>query len=178
MNLTRNFLYAIVALLTLALGAFEALSADTPAVKLTEPQPRVGKLYADTGISLGTPDFKDGEYGYFAGVGYQINKHFALDARASHHGLDASGSAIQDLGARAVARLPWRFLSPYGFLGASFDLERDAWHLEPGLGVELGVTNRLQGLSVFAEAGIDTRLENGSLRDSGWKFASGLRLRF
>lgn len=171
MNTIRNFLYALVALLTTALAA---LSAETNAVKLTAPPTNPGKLYADTFLSLRTPDFNRGDYLYGVGVGYQVNKYWAIDGRLAHHGLDAAGSAIQDIGGRLVARMPFEFLSPYTFLGSSFDLERDQWRLQPGGGIELGVNKRLRGLSVFAEGGLDANLRG----QDGYVFTGGVRLRF
>ena len=126
-------------------------------------------LYADTFLSLRTPDFKDSTYGYGIGVGYQVTRHWGADLRLSHQGLDAEGSAVQDIGGRLIARMPWETLQPYTFIGGSFDLERDAWHIDPGVGVAIG--KRLQW---FAEAGIDADLRG----HSGYKFGSGLRLRF
>lgn len=149
-------------------------AAEAPAAKLTAPKPNVGKVYADTFLSLRTPDFNRGDYLYGIGVGYQVTKHWAFDVRASHHGLDAAGSAIQDLGGRLVARMPFEFLAPYTFLGGSFDLESDSWHLQPGGGIELGVSRSLKGLSVFAEGGLDADLKGRS----GYLFTGGLRLRF
>lgn len=165
---------SLLAALTLGFVFTAPVKAETNAVKLTAPQATPGRVYADTFLSLRTPDFSDGDYLYGVGVGYQITKHWAIDARASHHGLDVNGSAVQDIGGRLVARMPFAFLAPYTFLGASFDLERDAWHLQPGAGIELGVNKRLKGLSVFAEGGLDADL-NGH---SGYLFSSGLRLRF
>jgi hypothetical protein len=151
----------------------QTASANSP-TRLLSAKPKPGRFYADSFLSLRTPNFTDADYGYGVGIGYQANRYWAAEVRASHQGLDASGSAIQDLGGRLVARMPFDFLSPYTFLGASFDLERDRWHLTPGGGIELGVNKRLQGLSVFAEGGLDADL-NGR---SGYLFTGGVRLRF
>jgi hypothetical protein len=141
---------------------------------LLRSRPKPGRFYADSFLSLRTENFTHADYGYGVGVGYQVSKHWSAEVRASHQGLDITGSAIQDLGARLVARMPFEFLSPYTFLGGSFDLERDAWHLTPGAGIELGVTKRLKGLSIFAEGGLDADLHGRS----GYLFGSGIRLRF
>lgn len=173
-------LLVLAIILILGGSAFYACSADTntpavaPVVKLTAPPTNPGGLYADTFLSLRTPDFDHGDYLYGARVGYQITKHWAIDAGVSHHGLDVDGSVVGDIGARLVARMPFEFLSPYTFLGASFDLARDRWHLEPGGGIELGVSKKLQGLSIFAEGGLDADLDG----NSGYKFTGGIRLRF
>ena len=181
---TKVFLYSLLALLA---AAYSALSAETNiaklgptagvqtnAVKLTQPPTNPGKLYADTRLSLRTPNFTSGDYSYAVGIGYQATSVWAVDAQLSHHGLDWEGSAIQDLGARVVARLPFKTVSPYTFLGAAFDLEQDEWRLRPGAGIELGVSRRLRGLSVFAEGGLDANLRG----QSGYLFSSGLRWRF
>jgi hypothetical protein len=164
-------LFATVFFLTTALVG---LSADTNApVKLTAPQTATG-IYADAGLALRTPNFSDGTYGYFAGVGCQITRHWAADIRLTHEGLDADGSAIQDIGGRLVARMPFDFVAPYTFLGGTFDLERDEWRLQPGGGIEIGLTKKLEGLRLFAEGGLDADL-NGH---SGYVFGAGIRLRF
>jgi len=171
----------IIGIIFVALGSLVCFGAETnaaPGVKLTAPETYPGRIYADSFLSLRTPDFDHGDYLYGVGVGYQITKYWAIDARLTHQGLDAEGSAVQDIGGRLVARMPFEFLSPYTFLGASFDLERDNWRIQPGAGVELGVSKSLKGLSVFAEGVLDARLEEGSLRDPAWLFTGGLRLRF
>lgn len=175
MNTLRNFFWATLALVTTVVGA---VSAETNVVKLTAPPTNPGRLYSDTFLSAITPNFIEGDYLSGVGVGYQITKHWGADVRLVHYGLDEDGSLVQGIGPRLVARMPFEFLSPYTFLGASFDLERDLWHLQPGAGIELGVSKKLRGLSIFAEGGIDTRLEDGALRDPGWLFTGGLRLRF
>lgn len=149
--------------------------ADPPKkVGIAYNEPKPGRVYVDSFLSLRTPNFLDADYGYGIGVGYQVNKYWSGEIRVLHHGLDADGSAIQDLGGRLVARMPFEFLAPYTFLGASFDLENDAWHLEPGGGIELGVHQSLKGLSIFGEAGLDADLHGRS----GYKFTSGIRIRF
>ncbi len=164
----------------LSFSATAATNAPAPAPapaetkSLLSARPKPGRAYIDSFLSLRTPNFSEGDYGYGIGVGYQVTKYWALEARASHQGLDVSGSAIQDLGGRLVARMPFDFLSPYTFLGASFDLERDAWHLTPGGGIEIGVNRKLKGLSIFAEGGLDADLKG----HSGYLFSSGVRLRF
>ncbi len=161
-------------------SATAATNAPSPAPGASETKPRLsarpkpGRAYVDSFLSLRTPNFTDGQYAYGVGVGYQVSKHWAIEARGSHQGLDASGSAVQDLGGRLVARMPFEFLSPYTFLGGSFDLERNAWHLTPGGGIEFGVNKRLKGLSLFAEGGLDADLKG----HSGYLFGGGLRLRF
>lgn len=185
MNTLRNFLYAIMALLTTALGALSAENRPAPpplpqaptvesGVKLTAPKPHVGKLYADTFLSLRTPDFTKGDYLYGVGIGYQASPYWSIEGRALHHGLDAAGSAVQSLGGRLVARMPFEFLAPYTFLGATFDLEDDTWRLQPGAGLEIGVSKKLRGLSLFAEGGLDADLRGRN----GYLFTGGVRLRF
>ena len=178
----KTILYTIAGLL---LGAYIALSADAPKqivpgvveearpAKLTEPYTPLG-WYADAGLSLTTPDFNTSEDGYFIGVGYQFTKNWAADLRLGHEGLDFDGHAVQSIGGRLVARMPFNYLSPYTFLGATFDLERDDWRLQPGAGLELGLTKKLEGLRLFAEAGLDADLKGGN----GYLFGAGVRLRF
>lgn len=125
-------------------------------------------LYADTFLSLRTPDFHRSHYGYGVGVGYQVTRHWAADVRLIHHGLDAEGSVVQDIGGRLVARMPWEALQPYTFLGGSFDLERDVWHLQPGAGIAFG-----KQIQAFIEGGLDANLKG----DSGYLFSAGLRFR-
>ncbi len=172
-----TILFSIVCYLAIVLVASSAeTNAPAPAAapaKFTAPPTTLG-LYADAGLSLHTPDFNDGAYGYLAGIGYQFTKYWAADARVTHEGLDAEGSAIQGLGGRLVARMPFNFVAPYTFLGGTFDLERDDWRLQPGAGVELGLTKKLQGLRLFAEGGLDADLKG----HSGYLFSTGIRLRF
>lgn len=171
MNKIETILCALVALLTLTPGV-QSAETNKP-VKLTAPETATG-FYADAGLALRTPNFSDGTYGYFAGVGYQITRHWAADIRLTHEGLDADGSAIQDIGGRLVARMPFDFVAPYTFLGGTFDLERDEWRLQPGGGIEIGLTKKLTGLRLFAEGGLDATLDGRS----GYVFAGGIRLRF
>lgn len=172
MNTTKCLL--ITALLCILAGSYCAYSAELPGGVAPEAPAKQSGLYADTSLYLRTADFKDSTYGYAAAVGYQFSPVWAADARLVHHGLDAEGSAVQDIGGRVIARLPIKTLSPYTFVGASFNLERDIWHLQPGIGIEFGVTERLKGLSVFGEAGLDADLKG----NSGYLFSSGLRWRF
>jgi len=162
-----------IATILLAVGVFYACADTNAPVKLSAPPTSTG-LYADAGISLTTPNFSDGEYGYFAGVGYQITKHWGIDARVGHEGLDIEGHTVQSIGGRLVARMPFDFVAPYTFLGGTFDLERDEWRLQPGGGIELGLTKKLEGLRLFAEGGLDADLKGRS----GYLFGAGVRLRF
>ena len=182
---TKTILHAIVCYLTTLMVALSAEGAaattkrtegteGTAAPKLTAPATNPGKLYADTFLALRTPDFETGDYLYGVGIGYQITKHWAIDARAAHYGLDQNGSGIQSVGGRLVARMPFEFLAPYTFFGATFDIERDQWWLQPGGGIEIGVSKKLKGLSVFAEGGLDADLEG----QNGYLFTGGVRLRF
>lgn len=147
---------------------------ETSKVGIAYNEPKPGRVYLDSFVSLRTPDFTDANYGYGIGVGYQFSKYWSGEIRTLHHGLDADGSAIQDVGGRLVARMPFELLAPYTFIGASFDLERDAWHLQPGAGLEIGVHQSLKGLSLFAEGGLDANLHG----QSGYLFSSGIRIRF
>jgi hypothetical protein len=175
---------SLIVLASLMAAALSALSAEIVPGVVAEPAkptktvvyeaPSEGKLYADAGVRLNTPNFKDGTWGYFVGVGYQASPVWSIDGRLGHGGLDAEGHAIQDLGARVVARLPFKTFSPYTFLGASFSLENDLWRLQPGAGIEFGVSERLKGLSIFAEGGMDADLKG----KNGYLFGSGIRLRF
>ncbi len=131
-------------------------------------------LYYDSFISARTPNFSDATYSYGLGIGYQVSPVWSADLRASHSGFDTRGSVVQDLGGRLVARMPFEFLAPYTFLGASFDLERDRWLIQPGAGIEFGVNKRLRGLSLFAEGGLDADLHGRN----GYVFNGGVRLRF
>jgi|GEM_PF-3900096 hypothetical protein len=148
-------------------------AAETPAPKLTDPYTPSG-WYADAGLSLTTPDFNTSEDGYFLGVGYQITKNWGIDARVSHEGLDINGHAVQAIGGRLVARMPFNYLSPYTFLGGTFNLERDEWRIQPGAGIELGLNKKLEGLRLFAEGAIDANLTG---RNS-YLFNAGIRIRF
>jgi len=163
----------IAAALILAVGLKYACADTNTPVKLTAPPTTTG-FYADVGVSLDTPNFSDGEYGYFAGVGYQITEHWGIDARVAHQGLDIEGHTIQSIGGRLVARMPFGRLAPYTFLGGTFDLERDEWRLQPGGGIELGITKKLEGLRLFAEGGLDADLKG----QNGYLFGAGVRLRF
>jgi hypothetical protein len=184
MNTLQNFACALLGLLTTALAA---LSADGPAstAKSTESAqaaaaPRLAApatstgFYADTFLSLRTADFSAGDYLYGVGVGCQVSPYWAIDGRLTHHGLDADGSAVQSIGGRLVARMPFDFVAPYSFLGGTFDLERDEWRLQPGGGIELGLSKKLTGLRLFAEGGLDADLKGRS----GYLFGAGGRLRF
>ena len=131
-------------------------------------------LYFDSFVTVRTDDFSDATYGYGLGIGYQVSPYWSADVRASHSGFDARGSVVQDLSGRLVARMPFEYVAPYVFLGGSFDLERDRWHLQPGAGIEFGVSRRLRGLSLFAEGALDADLRGRS----GYVFNGGVRLRF
>ncbi len=141
--------------------------------KLTRPSTTSG-FYADAGLSLRTKDFTSSQEGYFVGVGYQVSKHWGADLRLSHKGLDAEGSAIQGVGGRLVARMPFNYLAPYTFLGGTFDLERDEWRLQPGGGVEVSMSKHRDGLRIFAEGGLDADMRGSS----GYQFGAGIRVRF
>lgn len=168
----------------LPVAAAQPIPAEKPGTRNPKPEtaqaglaytrPQPGRVYVDSFLSLRTANFTEADHGYGIGVGYQVTKYWSGEFRMTHHGLDAEGSLIQDLGGRLVARMPFEFLAPYTFLGATFDLERDAWRLQPGAGVELGVHKSLKGLSVFAEGGLDADLHGRS----GYLFTSGLRFRF
>ena len=131
-------------------------------------------LYYDSFVTARTPSFADVTYGYGLGIGYQVSPYWSADLRVGHCGLDTRGSVVQDLGGRLVARMPFELLAPYTFLGASFDLERDRWLIQPGAGIEFGVNKRLRGLSLFAEGGLDADLHGRN----GYVFNGGVRLRF
>jgi hypothetical protein len=175
---TDTILLATVCYLATALVGLSATNAPAPAPapapKLTGSQPKPGRFYADTFLSLATQDFNSTEDGYGVGVGYQVSPHWAVESRIRHVGLDFESLAVQDIGCRIVARMPFDFLSPYTFLGTSYNLSRDDWAFEPGAGVEIGVNKRLKGLSVFAEGGLIANLKG----DGGYLFSSGLRWRF
>jgi len=163
-------------LLALLLGSATLATAAEPAAN-TEHGTRntsAPGLYFDSFASARTPDFQHASYGYGLGVGYQVTKHWGGDLRVIHHGFDADGSVVQSIGGRLVARMPFELLSPYTFLGGTFDLERDEWRLQPGGGIEFGVSKRLRGLSLFAEGGLDADLRG----QSGYLFTTGIRWRF
>lgn len=161
-----------LSLLTLC---FTAPAAEPTVAELVAPPPVTGRLFVDTFTTISTPDFSHGEdWGYGAGVGYQLSKTLSASLRASHKGLNIENNAVSTVGGRLESRLPWRFLSPYGFVGASFDLGPDQWRLNPGIGAEIGITKLMKGLSVFAEGGPDVDLKGHST----WLFATGLRIRF
>lgn len=147
---------------------------DQPVDSLTYVAPNTGRVYFDSGLQLITPDFDEVGYGYGVRLGYQVSKHWAIDFGASHHGLDYDGSAIQDLSGRLVARMPFSFLSPYTFLGGRFDLQRDVWTIEPGAGIELGVSKKLRGLSIYAEGNLRADTEG----HNAYGFGAGVRVRF
>jgi hypothetical protein len=169
----ETVLHAIVLYLSTALVA---LSADTNApVKLTAPPTSTG-FYGDAGLSLRTTNFKKAKYGYGVGVGYQVSEHWGGDIRFGRKGLDVIGSGIQDIGGRLVARMPWQHLSPYVFVGGTFDLERDCWSIQPGAGIELIPNKEWRGLSLFGEAAVDAPTDTAL--EHGWLFSGGVRWRF
>lgn len=178
MRTIQVFLYCLLGLLAAALSALSAdvvpgVTPEAPAVKLTAPPVTTG-FYADTFLSLATQDFDETADGYGIGVGYQITKHWGADVRLAHHGLDIDGHTIQSIGGRLVARMPFDFIAPYSFLGGTFNLEADEWRLQPGAGIELGLSRKLQGLRLFGEAGLDADLRGSN----GYLFTGGLRWRF
>src|SRR6266540_220572 len=128
------------------------------------------RLYFDSFVTARTPNFADATFGYGLGIGYQVSPYWSADIRAGHSGFDARGSVVQDLGGRLVARMPFEFLAPYTFLGASFDLERDRWLIHPGAGIEFDVNKRLRGLSLFTEGGLDADLHG----HNGYVFTGGV----
>lgn len=166
---TKLAILLALAFITLSLPAIEPDPAFAPRKE------SAGRVYFDNFLSLRTTDFSHDEaFGYGLGVGYNFTKVFAADVRVSHEGLNIEGQAVRAVGGRVLARLPWEFLSPYGFLGAEFDLGPDQWRLQPGAGVEIGVSKKLKGLSIFGEAGLDADLKG----KNGFLFSSGLRWRF
>lgn len=154
--------------LLLSILALSAFSAD--------PQEAKAKgWYTDQFLTASTTDFShDDAYGFGLGVGYQVTKVFAADVRLTHDGLHLENNGVSTIGGRVLARLPFKALSPYGFLGASFDLRSDSWRLQPGIGAEIGVSKRLRGLSIFGEAGLDADLRG----QNSFLFGAGLRWRF
>ncbi len=163
-----RLLFAV--LLVGSVGSVGSVGAATD----TQYETRNTHLYFDSFISARTPNFSDATYSYGLGIGYQVSPYWSADIRASHAGFDAHGSVVQGLGGRLVARMPFELLAPYTFLGASFDLERDHWLIQPGAGIEFGVNKRLRGLSLFAEGGLDADLHG----HNGYVFTGGVRLRF
>jgi len=157
-------------------GTRQSAATPTAAPQLSTPRTPdySGSLYFDSFVTVRTPDFADATYGYGLGIGYQVSPYWSAEVRAGHSGFDVRGSVVQDLGGRLVARMPFEYVAPYGFLGGSFDLERDRWHLQPGAGIEFGVNKRLRGLSLFAEGALDADLHGRS----GYVFTGGVRLRF
>ena len=147
--------------------------SENPTYPLTH-SPTHSLLYFDSFVTALTPNFADATYGYGLGIGYQVSPYWSADIRASHSGFDTRGSVVQEVGGRLVARMPFEFLAPYTFLGATFDLERDRWLIQPGAGIEFGVNKRLRGLSLFAEGGLDADLHGRN----GYVFNGGVRLRF
>lgn len=146
-----------------------------PVLPTPLPPPVAGKLFVDTFTTISTPDFSHGEnWGYGAGVGYVFNPTLSASLRVTHAGLNLENNAVSTVGGRVESRLPWTFLSPYGFLGCSYDLGPDQWRIQSGIGAEIGVTKLMKGLSVYAEGGPDLDLRG----HSKWLFAAGLRLGF
>lgn len=135
---------------------------------------RPGRVYMDSGLTLNTSDFDCVDYGYGLRLGYQVSRHWGFDFGVGHHGLDADGSAVQDIGGRLVARMPFQLLSPYVFLGGRFNLERDFWTIEPGAGIELGMDRAMRGLSLYAEGNLKATTDGKNT----YGFGTGVRLRF
>lgn len=150
------------AVFTLSAGS---ASAAAPAVA------HARGFYADQFMTLRTADFSAADYGYGIGLGYQVSEHWGADMRVAHDGLNVDGHTVTEIGGRLVARMPFKTLSPYTFLGAAFDLESDQWRIRPGAGVEYKITRTL---AAFAEGGLDADLRGRN----GYSFASGLRWRF
>lgn len=166
----------ITILLTLASLTLSLRAAEPAPPPVVENAPTAFRgFYTDQFLLLATKDFSHDEtFGYGLGVGYAFTKVFAADVRLEHEGLNITGQAVRTIGGRAIARLPFEFLSPYSFVGAAFDLGPDQWKLRPGIGIEFGVSKRLQGLSIFAEGGLDADLKGSS----AFLFSSGIRWRF
>lgn len=135
---------------------------------------RVGHFYSDQFLTLHTADFESEEFGYGLGVGYQVNANWGADIRVTHEGLDVDGSLVQGIGCRLVARMPFKYLSPYGFLGGSFDLERDQWAIQPGAGIEVTPSKSLQRLALFVEGQLNADVDGHNT----YSFASGVRWRW
>lgn len=171
MKLLQVFLYSLLLLLA---GAYAALSAELPSGVAPEGKDNPGHFYADQYLTLLTPDFHGETWGYGLGLGYQVNPYWGGDVRFSHEGLDADGSLVQGVGVRLTARMPFKFLSPYGFLGGTFGLERDVWAIQPGAGIEITPSKSLSRLAVFLEGQLNADV-NGR---NTYGFNSGLRWRF
>lgn len=164
----------LLALVTLSL-AIALPAAEPPPAPVPTPPPATGKLFVDTFTTISTPDFSHGEqWGYGLGVGYQFNPTLSASLRATHAGLNFENNAVSTAGGRVQARFPIEFLSPYFFAGAAFDLGPDEFRLQPGVGIELGATKLLKGLSFFAEGGPNVDLKG----HNDWLFSIGGKLRF
>jgi len=135
---------------------------------------RPGHLYADTFLALTTPDFQSETFGYGLGVGYQVNPNWGADVRVFHEGLDVDGSTIEAIGGRLTARMPFKYLSPYGFLGGTFSVREDKWLIQPGAGIEVTLSKTKRRVAVFLEGQLNADV-NGS---NTYGFASGVRWRF
>lgn len=154
-----------------------AFAISLPAVEPPTPvePPVPGKFSVDTFATLSTPDFSHGEeFGYGTGLSYQIYPTLSASLRVTHDGLNFENNAISTVGGRFESRLPWQYLSLYGYAGAAFDLGPDQWRILPGVGAEIGATRIMKGLSVFGEAGPDVDLKG----HSSWLFAAGIKIRF
>lgn len=169
---TKSFLVAVLAFVSIVSPLFAA--DPPPAPPPVTEKASTSRLYFDAFASLTTPDFHESDYGYGLGVGYQVSKTWGADLRVAHDGLDVDGKGISEVGGRLIARMPFEFLSPYVFLGGTFQLEQDQWRIRPGAGIELGVSKKLRGLSLFGEGAIDADLKGRN----GYLFNAGLRLRF
>ena len=160
----------ILIILGLAFAASVTHAADTNIILRLKAETDTG-FYADQYLSARTLNFDHDDYGYGVGLGYQITRHWAADLRLAHAGLDLEGHAVQEIGGRLVARMPFETLAPYTFLGGSFDLERDQWRVQPGAGVEIALNKTLR---IFGEGALDADLKG----NTGYLFSAGLRWRF
>lgn len=171
---TLALIIAIASITTSSFGADIIAKPEKPAVVEKKSPLLPGSFYSDLFVTAVTSDFKEADCGYGLGLGYQVNKNWAADIRIGHRGMDADDHFVESIGGRLVARMPFKFLSPYTFLGGTFDLERDSWRIQPGAGLEFTPLPKWKGFSVFAEGALSAT--TGGRND--YLFGSGLRWRF
>ena len=160
-------------LIGLALAASVTHAADNIA-KPEKSKQSASAFYFDTLVTAQTTEFSDESYGYGLRIGYALTKTWAMEASATHDGFNVEGRGVADVGLRLVAGAPlkkFNSVRPYAYVGAGYHLHSEAWHVDPGAGLEFALSKRF---SLFAETGLRATLEN----TFDWTGGAGLRLRF
>jgi hypothetical protein len=167
-----------LATLTLALAlstplkvvAAESSGAASLSVKPTEFY-RSQEMQIDLFGSAITPDLDNYETGAGVGVNFFLSRNFGLGVTAAGNWSE-NGRIVDQIGLSGIYRIPIERSALYARGGAVFNLQRRAWDLELGPGIEHRFT---PNVGIFTEALLFKRLDDGSQAAVG---RAGIRFSF